>query len=72
MTIISCLPSLPVEIFWLWIAPFQRYICGYTTTRDGPPQLAAALGSRAKRLTMLSLERAFVLARFGPLIQAAA
>src|SRR4029077_3823022 len=30
------------------------------------------LGSRAKRLTTLSLVRALVLAKFGPLIQAAA
>ena len=26
------------------LAPFQRYICAYDTTRDGRPQLAAVLG----------------------------
>jgi hypothetical protein len=42
MIIICCLPSLPVEIFWHLLTPLQHYICAYVTTRDVPPQLAAA------------------------------
>src|SRR5215204_5840752 len=44
MIIICCLPGLPVEISWPLLTPLQRFICAYTTTRDGPPQLAAVLG----------------------------
>jgi hypothetical protein len=40
MTIICFLPSLPIEIFWHLLAPFQRHICAYATTRGGRPQLA--------------------------------
>ena len=43
MTIICCLASLPVEVFWHLLAPFRRYICAYATTRDGRTQLAAVL-----------------------------
>src|SRR4029453_17770158 len=44
MTIICCLPSLPVEVFWHLLTPLQRYISAYATPRDEPPQLAAVLG----------------------------
>jgi hypothetical protein len=46
MTIICGVPSLPVEVLWHLLTPSQRYICVYTTTPNGPPQLAAAIETR--------------------------
>jgi hypothetical protein len=70
MTIICCLPSLPVEVFWHLLTPLQRYICAYPTPRDGPPQLAA-VSVKSQAMTTLSPVHAFMLARPAFSIQAA-
>ena len=52
MTIICCLPSFPVGVFWHLLTPFQCYICAYATPRDEPPQVAEASANKRENLQL--------------------
>ena len=70
MTIICCLPSLPVEVFWHLLTPSPALYLRLFYDSRRAASTCCRLGSRAERLTTLSPVHAFMLARSAFSIQA--